>query len=62
MTGAHPYFKKLFKKYDDLNASVQENLVGIRAVKAYVREEHEINKFHKASETLYNYFVKAEKG
>lgn len=61
MTGAHPYFKKLFKKYDDLNASVQENLVGIRAVKAYVREEHEINKFHKASETLYNYFVKAEK-
>jgi len=61
MTGAHPYFKKVFKKYDDLNASVQENLVGIRAVKAYVREEHEINKFHKASETLYNYFVKAEK-
>lgn len=61
MTGAHPYFQKVFKKYDDLNASVQENLVGIRAVKAHVREDHEINKFHKASETLYNYFVKAEK-
>lgn len=61
MTGAHPYFQKVFKKYDDLNASVQENLVGIRAVKAYVREDHEVNKFHKASQTLYNYFVKAEK-
>ncbi|NLZ48033.1 MAG: ABC transporter ATP-binding protein [Clostridiales bacterium] len=61
MTGAHPYFQKVFKKYDDLNASVQENLVGIRAVKAYVREDHEIKKFHKASETLYNYFVRAEK-
>jgi ATP-binding cassette subfamily B protein len=61
MTGVHPYFVKVFKKYDDLNASVQENLTGIRAVKAYVREEHEINKFYKASETLYNYFVRAEK-
>lgn len=61
MTGVHPYFVKVFKKYDDLNASVQENLTGIRAVKAYVREEHEVNKFYKASETLYNYFVRAEK-
>lgn len=61
MTGVHPYFVKVFKKYDDLNASVQENLTGIRAVKAYVREDHEINKFYKASETLYEYFVKAEK-
>ena len=61
MTKAHPYFMQVFKKYDDLNASVQENLTGIRAVKAYVREEHETSKFYKASETLYKYFMKAEK-
>ena len=60
MTHAHPYFKEGFKKYDNLNASVQENLTGIRVVKAYVREEHEINKFKKASEQIYNYFKKAE--
>lgn len=58
---AHPYFKEVFKKYDDLNASVQENLTAIRTVKAYVREEHEINKFYKASETLYKFFIRAEK-
>lgn len=61
MTKAHPYFKKVFRKYDDLNASVQENLTGIRVVKAYVREEHEISKFNKASQTLYNFFISAEK-
>lgn len=61
MTGAHPYFLKVFKKYDDLNASVQENLTAIRAVKAYVREDHENEKFYKASQTLYDYFIKAEK-
>ncbi|MFW2487481.1 ABC transporter ATP-binding protein [Clostridium chromiireducens] len=61
MTTVHPYFVEVFKKYDDLNASVQENLTGIRAVKAYVREEHETNKFYKASETLYKYFMRAEK-
>ncbi|MFQ8891977.1 MAG: ABC transporter ATP-binding protein [Clostridium sp.] len=60
MTGAHPYFKEVFKKYDDLNASVQENLTGIRVVKAYVREDYEINKFKKASKKIYNYFKKAE--
>ena len=60
MTGAHPYFKEVFKKYDDLNASVQENLTGIRVVKAYVKEDYEINKFKKASEKIYNYFKKAE--
>lgn len=60
MTHAHPYFKEVFKKYDNLNASVQENLTGIRVVKAYVREEHEISKFKKASEEIYNYFKKAE--
>jgi len=61
MTSAHPYFVKVFKKYDDLNSSVQENLTGIRAVKAYVREDYEIKKFYKASETLYNYFISAER-
>lgn len=61
ISNAHPIFKKVFRKYDDLNASVQENLTGIRVVKAYVREEHEISKFHKASQNLYNYFIKAEK-
>ncbi|MHC1749655.1 MAG: ABC transporter ATP-binding protein [Cellulosilyticaceae bacterium] len=61
MTTVHPYFKQAFKKYDNLNASVQENLTGMRVVKAYVREEHEIDKFHKASKTLYDYFLKAEK-
>ncbi|WP_294188699.1 ABC transporter ATP-binding protein [uncultured Clostridium sp.] len=58
---AHPIFKRVFRKYDDLNASVQENLTGIRAVKAYVREEHEVSKFHKASQNLYNKFLSAEK-
>ena len=61
MTKAHPYFQEVFKKYDDLNASVQENLTAIRTVKAYVREEHETNKFYKASETLYKFFMRAEK-
>ncbi|WP_234123942.1 ABC transporter ATP-binding protein [Clostridium hydrogenum] len=61
MTGVHPYFKEVFKKYDGLNASVQENLTGIRVVKAYVREDHEIEKFHGASKVLYDYFIKAEK-
>ena len=61
MTTVHPYFVEVFKKYDDLNASVQENLTGIRAVKAYVREDHETSKFYKASETLYKYFIRAEK-
>ena len=61
MTTVHPYFMQVFRKYDDLNASVQENLTAIRTVKAYVREEHEISKFYKASENLYKLFVKAEK-
>ncbi|MFT8351703.1 ABC transporter ATP-binding protein [Clostridium saccharoperbutylacetonicum] len=61
MTKAHPYFMEVFKKYDDLNASVQENLTAIRTVKAFVREEHETNKFYKASETLYKFFIRAEK-
>ncbi|WP_024833621.1 ABC transporter ATP-binding protein [Ruminiclostridium josui] len=61
MTSAHPHFKNVFRKYDDLNASVQENLTGIRAVKAYVREEYETNKFYKASKSIYDNFIKAEK-
>ncbi|AWI05407.1 ABC transporter ATP-binding protein [Clostridium drakei] len=61
MTRVHPYFMQVFRKYDDLNASVQENLTAIRTVKAYVREEHEIGKFYKASENLYKLFVRAEK-
>ncbi|MDT8716873.1 ABC transporter ATP-binding protein [Clostridium sp. 19966] len=61
MTSAHPYFVKVFRKYDDLNASVQENLTGIRAVKAYVREDYETKKFFKASKNIYDYFLKAEK-
>lgn len=58
---AHPIFRNVFKRYDELNSSVQENLTGIRVVKAYVRENHEINKFHKASKNLYDNFIKAEK-
>lgn len=61
MTKAHPYFKSVFEKYDELNASVQENLNGIRVVKAYVREDHEVDKFHKASKVVYDFFLKAEK-
>lgn len=61
MTKAHPHFKEVFQQYDELNASVQENLTGIRAVKAYVREEHEIKKFRKVSKDLYHNFIKAEK-
>ena len=55
------YFRMAFPKYDELNASVQENVSAIRVVKAYVREEQETSKFHKASENIYNIFVKAEK-
>lgn len=61
MTRAHVYFRQVFHKYDDLNASVQETLTGVRVVKAYVREDYEINKFHKASTSVYNGFVSAEK-
>lgn len=54
------YFKAAFPKYDELNASVQENVSAIRVVKAYVREDHEKKKFKKASHNIYNLFVKAE--
>lgn len=54
------YFKAAFPKYDELNASVQENVSAIRVVKAYVREDHEKKKFKNASHNIYNMFVKAE--
>ena len=57
---AMKYFRQLFKKYDGLNASVQENVTGIRVVKAFVREDHEIEKFNKANKSLYDICVKAE--
>ena len=53
-------FNRVFQKYDDLNASVQENISAIRVVKAFVREGYENNKFSKASGNLYKMFVKAE--
>lgn len=60
MTRAHPLFKRIFRTYDDLNASVQENINGIRVVKAYVREEFEDQKFKKTSGLIYKLFLKAE--
>lgn len=57
---ANKYFNLVFEKYDELNASVQENVSAIRVVKAYVREEYETNKFAQASAKVYNMFVKAE--
>ncbi len=54
-------FSQAFPKYDELNASVQENVSAIRVVKAYVREEEEISRFRKATANIYNIFVKAEK-
>ena len=54
------YFNAAFRKYDDLNASVQENVSAIRVVKAYVREDHEIGKFTKASDNIYRMLVRAE--
>ena len=55
------YFRDMFDRYDDLNADIQENLTGIRVVKAYVREEHEKKKFGKVSEAVYRCAVRAQK-
>ncbi len=60
LSHAVQYFQQVFPKYDDLNESVQENVNGIRPVKAYVREEEETSKFKKASANIYRLFVKAE--
>ncbi len=56
-----PFFRKIFKKYDALNNSVQENVGGIRVVKSFVREEHEKEKFGKAAKDVQENFTKAEK-
>ncbi len=57
---ATPMFDKVFRRYDDLNASVQENISAIRVVKAFVREEHENRKFTTAADNIYKMFVKVE--
>ncbi len=59
--GGTKYFRQAFPKYDELNASVQENVSAIRVVKAFVREEEESKKFKKASGKIHDIFVKAEK-
>lgn len=58
---AHPAFKRVFRIYDELNQVVQENLQGIRIVKSYVREEHEVEKFQNVSGSIYKAFSKAER-
>ena len=61
ITRAMKYFQMAFPKYDELNASVQENVSAIRVVKAYVREDYETSKLKKASQAIYDIFLKAEK-
>ena len=60
-TRVHPLFKAMFKKYDAMNASVQEDLVAIRVVKAFVREDYEEEKYRKATEDVRASQLKAEK-
>ena len=61
MKSAHPIFRSVFKKYDRLNESIQENVRGMRVVKAYVREDYEKKKFNAASGEVARDFTKAEK-
>ena len=61
MIKVYPHFRTMFKKYDDLNAVVQEDLTAIRVVKSYVREDKEISKMKSASGEVYKYSVKAER-
>lgn len=61
MVSTNRYFQECFRKYDEMNASVEENVSSIRVVKAYVREDHERKKFRNASANVYRMFVKAEK-
>ena len=61
MTHVHPIFNRVFRNYDNLNRVVEENLTGIRTVKAYVREEHQIGKFNESSASIRNDFVKAQR-
>ena len=58
---AHPRFKKMLKKYDGLNSAVQENLIAIRIVKAFVREKHEIEKFELSADEVRRAQMRAEK-
>lgn len=58
---AHPVFERVFKKYDKLNAVVEENVKGVRVVKSFVREDHEIDKFEETSNSIYKDFTKAER-
>ncbi len=60
MKSVHPIFRRVFKTYDRLNQVVQENLRGIRVVKSFVREDHEIKKFDRVSDTIFKDFTKAE--
>ena len=61
MRKVHPIFNRVFRNYDKLNMVVEENLTGIRTVKAYVREAHQIEKFNESSASIRNDFVKAQK-
>lgn len=61
MSHAHPIFERVFRTYDKLNNVVQENLHGIRVVKSYVREDHEIKKFGNISESIFKDFSRAER-
>lgn len=61
MSRAHPIFERVFKTYDKLNRVVQENLRGIRVVKSFVREDHEVEKFNSVSDEIYRDFTKAER-
>ncbi len=56
----YKYFSQVFEKYDELNASIQENVSAIRVVKSFVREDYEVKKFNRATNNLYKLFVKAE--
>ena len=60
MTKTHPIFKRVFKTYDRLNRTVQENLRGIRVVKSFIREDHESEKFDETSESIRRDFTRAE--
>ncbi len=61
MSRTHPVFRRVFKTYDRLNNVVQENLRGVRVVKSFVRQEHEVEKFNGISESIYQDFTRAEK-
>lgn len=56
----YKYFSQVFEKYDELNASIQENVSAIRVVKSFVREDYEVKKFNRATNNLYKLFIKAE--